>query len=163
MEKCFLDSVLASLWSLSVLKDFETKVILENTVFGAKIKNTGFVGFWAYNSITIVLISVVLVTIFAGIKFSKKPIIISFFAPLTFGVYIIHNNDCFARQFISGHFKNFSSFNPVLLFFAIIATSFAIFLICSFIDYIRLILFKLLRIKQNLLIIEKRLKRTLLK
>ena len=83
------------------------------------------------------------------IKFNKYlSRIITFIGPLTFDVYLIHENTYIRNIYIKTIFNNtskdFQSFNIFLL---IHKKSFSIFFICVFIAYIRNIIFKFIRIK----------------
>ena len=90
-------------------------------------------------------------------KINNKFIIkmISFFTPLTFSTLLIHDF-LFYKSFYIAFFKYVNSFNFNMLFFKIYGLSIFSFFFCAFIDYFRLILFKLLKIKKLSLFIEKK-------
>ena len=80
--------------------------------------------------------------------------IISFFSPLTFGVYLIHNHLLVRIYVIKDKYSwllKYSSFKCILLEFV---ESLKIFILCSFIDYIRLLLFKIIRIREICIFIQ---------
>jgi hypothetical protein len=74
--------------------------------------------------------------------------IIAFFAPIAFGVYLIHEEPLIRDNFINGRFKEYLQFNPVVMVLLVLATAFAIWFICSLIDRLRLKLFEVLKVKQ---------------
>ena len=82
--------------------------------------------------------------------------IISFFSPLTFAVYLIHMNHIFCENIISNIFKNDKGdLNLNSLMILVIIKCFKIFFICCFIEYLRQILFAILKIKNLSIYIEK--------
>ena len=114
--------------------------------------------FLEYISPTIVIQALSLVLFFANLKIKNKIIIkvILFFVPLNFSVNIIHT-----RIFLMNiplrnkFFKYIESLKPQFLFFKIYTISIIIYFICITIDYIRLLLFKILRIRKLSNFIEK--------
>jgi hypothetical protein len=85
--------------------------------------------------------------------------IITFFAPITFGVYLIHEEPLIRDNFINGRFKEYLQFNPVVMVLLVLGTAFAIWLVCSLIDKLRLKLFEVLKVKQLASNIEDSLKK----
>ena len=88
-------------------------------------------------------------------KINKKVIV--FFAPLSFGVYLIHTNAAIWENVMKNNFifiTNYLSFKFVLLIFM---SAILIFVGCAFIDYFRIKLFKICRL--NILVdkIEKKI------
>lgn len=102
------------------------------------------------NSLPMIL-QVFCITIFISqIKFNKSfSNVISFIAPLTFDVYLIHENPYVRNTYIINSFKN-NCENEKLSYinFLICKKSLFIFFICIFIGFMRYKLFKILRIKQ---------------
>ena len=103
-----------------------------------------------YTSPSSVIISICFICIFSNLDIKSKFIqkLISFLAPLTYGVYLIHNHSIIFHYVIKPYYfwlLKYSSFKLVII---IILESSKIFIICSFIDYLRLVLFKLLRIME---------------
>ena len=85
--------------------------------------------------------------------------IICFFGPLLFGVYLFHMHYLIKRNIVMHSFDNIStdkSLNSVVVL--IFGKSFKLFIICIIIDYIRNLLFSLLRIKKILIFIETKMK-----
>ena len=96
------------------------------------------------------LIQACLITIFiAQIKFNKYlSNIFTFIGPLTFDVYLIHENHYIRKIYISNIFSN-SSNNLILsnILSLIFKNALLIFIICIIIAYIRNIIFRILKIK----------------
>ena len=81
--------------------------------------------------------------------------IFSFFGPLNFGVYLIHMNIVFNYKILIRIFtkdKNNLSLNSTLLL--ILKKTLTIYFSCIFIEYLRFILFRLIRIKKICILLE---------
>lgn len=101
-----------------------------------------------YVSPTILLSAIALLLFFRRIhinRVTKK--LIGFFAPVTFGVYLIHEQPLVRQYLVSDKFARYGSYSPALLVLSVIGTVFCIWLVCSLLDAIRLYLFKVLKIK----------------
>ena len=72
--------------------------------------------------------------------------IISFFAPVTFAVYLIHDNRNFRQYMISSRFSFLAELNPALMVLIVLAAVITVFVVCSCVDKVRILLFKLLKI-----------------
>ena len=111
-----------------------------------------------YTSPTVVAQALSLIFFFSNIKINNKYLIriISFLYPLNFSVNIIHTRFFFSQIQSSLAFtKYIKSLSPKNLFFKIYGISIVIYLICTFIDYLRFLLFKILRIRNICCYIEK--------
>ena len=108
-----------------------------------------------YTSPSSVIISIYLITILSkpeiNNKISQKTI--SFLAPLTYGVYLIHNHKLVRNYVIKNRYSWILKSNSVILIIMVMFQSLKIFFYCSFIDYIRLLFFKMLKIKKICIII----------
>ena len=83
---------------------------------------------------------------------------ISFFTPLTFNVQLIHARlfqNASKFKFIKYFFHYIKKMKSNILFFKIYGFSILIFFLCSLIDYFRYILFKLIKVREFCLFIEK--------
>ena len=76
--------------------------------------------------------------------------LILFFNPLNFNVTLIHG------QIIMILFSSINSLTSKLLFFKIYGLSILIYLVCSFIDYFRFLIFKLFKIRDLCIYIEQK-------
>lgn len=117
-----------------------------------------------YTSPTILFCGIFLVIAFSKMKFNgifKK--LISFFAPISFGVYLIHCNNLMLGKFWVGSFSKFTDYRIVKMIFFVFALAVMVYLICSLIDYIRHLLFKLFRVKEHILKLENKYVKDLFK
>ena len=111
---------------------------------------------WEYTAPSSVIISTFFILFCSKleINFIIFQKIISFFAPLTYGVYLIHNHAIIRIHIITGKYTFLLKYHSLELIFGILTESLKIFLFCSIIDFIRLIIFKILRIRQICISIE---------
>ena len=116
--------------------------------------------FLSYISPTTIIQALSLIFFFSNININNNYLIkaISFLYPLNFSVTIIHQI-FFASQIkpVQKLFNFIKSLSSNKLFFKIYGISIGIYFICTSIDYIRLLLFKALRIKNISYYIEKKL------
>jgi len=112
------------------------------------------------NSFSMISQSISLTLFFSQIKFNKYiGKIITFLGPLTFGVYLIHENEYVRKNIIGNLFANDSINLPLkAVIFLVIYRTFLIFLICSIMDYFRHIIFMLFKIRKICIYLEKKLK-----
>ena len=96
-----------------------------------------------YNCIIVVVASVALFIMFLRIKIHNNILtkIIRFFAPLTLGVYLIHDNPNIRNILWNRIFTQGNLISNPLVVFQVILRMLIIFLCCSFVDYFRSILF----------------------
>lgn len=117
-----------------------------NMVFNDKSFRLLFTG---YTSPVIFAAAVFLLLFFARLNinnFWKR--IIGFFAPASFGVYLLHVEPLVWNNVLYQRFTPYASLNPALLTLAIIGTALGIWLLGSLTDRIRIAVFRLLRIKK---------------
>lgn len=110
----------------------------------------------SYKSPTIVMAAICLLLFFEKINISsfwKK--IISFFSPMAFGVYLIHNHPLISSYFMKLRFIEYASFSWIIEILAVLGTAACINIICYAIDFIRLELFKILHVRQKIDLLEK--------
>jgi len=109
------------------------------------------------NSFAMVLQSISIILILLKIKYNKNIAkIISFFGPLSFSAYLIHNHQDIRPLLFPSIFRNISSLNLSFkyLLFLIITKGTIVFFACMIIDYLRYLLFTFLRIRQICIFIE---------
>ena len=105
--------------------------------------------FISYVSPTILLAAVALLLLFSNVSLNKIAIkMVSFFAPLTFGVYLIHEEPLVRQYMISKRFAIYGGFSPIVMVICVVGTAIGIWLLCSLIDFVRAYLFKILKIKE---------------
>lgn len=107
---------------------------------------TGFVA--QYTSPTIFLAGVMLFAVFVQIKLPEKAKkIVSFVSPCAFGVYIIHANPILWDRLITYRYAQFIKYSPLGMMAAVLLTAICMFLVLALVDFVRLQIFNLLRIK----------------
>lgn len=104
--------------------------------------------FVSYTSPIAVGEAVCLLLCFSNLKLNNKKLIklISFITPTIFSVYIIHVHPLVFWRIINGAFTWLTQYNWLVSFLLIIAIALAIFMGCTALDYIRILLFKILKI-----------------
>lgn len=110
-----------------------------------------------HTSPTILTASILMVLIFERIyvsQFMQK--IIIFFAPTAFSVYLIHAHPFIWNYFLKQKFVRYATFSVPLEILLIFFTSVIIFVLCSFIDLIRIFLFNKFKLKQHLASFEEK-------
>ena len=114
--------------------------------------------FLEYFSPTTVIQALSLIFYFSNLKINNKYLIqaILFFTPLNFNVTLIHSKIFFSKlPMILEFFKYIKSLTPNYIFFKIYGISILVYFICATIDYFRFLLFKVLRIRNLCIYIEK--------
>lgn len=80
--------------------------------------------------------------------------LVAFFAPVSFGVYLIHTHLIFFGQVLKGLFASFAQMAPWLLVLCVAGAAAAIYLGCSLLDWVRKLLFDLLHVKIGMVALE---------
>lgn len=112
-----------------------------------------------YIAITTVAMGVFLLLYFSRITVGPRLArIVSFFAPLSFSVYLIHDNEFVRRLIVADAFRELAGWRAPLMLIAIFAISAAIYLGCAIIDLMREQLFRHFKIKERLVALEMRLR-----
>ena len=104
-------------------------------------------------------ISFSIIMLFSNINIKSKILIklISFFAPLTYGVYLSHNHLLVRLYIIQKYFLWILKYKSINIVIIEIMCSFGVFMLCCIIDFIRLCIFKFLKIKQLLVLLENKI------
>lgn len=96
----------------------------------------------------VLTVAVCLLILFSRMRVNKTAIkIISVFSPVAFSVYLIHIHPLVRDNILSGFFKAFAGYSAPLLIAAILGAAIAVYAGCTVIDWIRILLFRLIRIK----------------
>ena len=121
----------------------------------------------AYNSPTVLLMSMSLVVLFSRMKFADKcateksasecGAVILKIAPLSFGVYLINTNPYIFRYLMKDRFAHLANYPSLLLAISVILNALVIFLVCIAIDAVRKLIFDLCGLREKLYIIEKKI------
>lgn len=108
-----------------------------------------------YTAPSEVIISFSIVMILSNINVKNKYLVkfISFFSPLTYGIYLIHNHLLIRQYIIKNYFLWMLKYNFYILILISLLCSLLIFIFCSLIDYIRALIFKIMKIKEIILYI----------
>ena len=112
-----------------------------------------------YASPTYLGISISIILIFANINIKNIILIklISFFSSLTYGIYLSHNHLFVRLYIIRKYFLWILKYKSINIVIIEIICSFGIFLFCGFIDFIRLLIFRLLKIKKLFILLERKI------
>lgn len=102
---------------------------------------------YRYDSPTMVIGAIALLSIFAKIKVNNEKVIkiINLITPLTFSVYLIHNNQLVKNHIVLKYLPVVGELSTISMVLASIAISIGVFVLSLFIDWIRLKLFKIIR------------------
>lgn len=74
--------------------------------------------------------------------------IIGFLSPMALGVYIIHANPLIWNHFVKDFAVSYVQHDSIVFTILVIASALTIYLVCSLIDYIRIMLFQLIQVKR---------------
>lgn len=97
-----------------------------------------------YVSPTILLCAMCLVVLFSRIDIKSK--LVSFISPLCLGIYLFQTNEIIQEKFMHWGFTFINDAPLVLAFLYIIGCGLLVFIVGAVVDYIRILLFKLLKI-----------------
>lgn len=140
--------ILITLFSKIFIQYISIKVLGKNIDGGILID---------YVSPTVIIASILLVLIFRNINFMGYSIkIISFFSPLAFSVYLIHNNNLINKYIIIDSLKQIVDLKWYLFVIVIMGSTICIYILCSMIDLIRVLLFKKFKVKKKIEFFGKR-------
>lgn len=131
-----------AVYVLSMLAAFAGKMIL--TALGGKEER-----FVSFPSFFVLLGSMALLMFFSRVSVAK-PVrkFTEFFAPNTFAVYLIHVHPCVWNYILAGAFKAFAARPAYIMLLEILAAAAVIFFVCAFVDKLRALIFKLLRLNR---------------
>ncbi|MEG2053546.1 MAG: acyltransferase [Oscillospiraceae bacterium] len=103
--------------------------------------------FVSYISPLIVLGAIALFVFFSQLNFDHGKSLILHLASVSFGVYLISEQANFRELIIKNRFADLATLPWYLMIFWVLACAVAIYLVCSFVDYLRKTLFKWLHIR----------------
>lgn len=105
--------------------------------------------FFHYTSPTMVIMAMTLFCLVVKKTFTPLLIkIIGTISPMTLSVYVIHENLMIRKHFFNHFAECFADYNAVLYVCMIVFSAFIIYVSCSAIDYLRIYLFRLMKIKE---------------
>ncbi|MBQ8765638.1 MAG: hypothetical protein IJZ16_02430, partial [Clostridia bacterium] len=137
------------LYLAGVFLTFGHKIVVEyyNFKVNGEMVNEG--SLIKYTSPTMVLCATALLCLFAKVRFKdgmKK--LTATFSPYAFSVYLIHTAPFVWSKVMKNRFELYAEFNPILMLLAVFGTAIGIFLLCSLIDFVRIKIFRILKIKE---------------
>lgn len=141
---------------ISLIKFIINVKTLNNKKIGKKFDEIN------YTTPLLVLLAISFIILFSNINIKNQLIIkyISFFSPTTFGIYLIHGHLLFMKYIIYHNFLWILKYkNFFIIFLLEISCSIGIFLFCSLTDFIRALLFKLLKLKKLCILTENFIKK----
>lgn len=125
---------------------------LADTVYISHNADAMILGGTTYNYVSpfTVIAAVSLFMLVRGTEIKSRFLawLIGFFAPVTFGVYLIHVHPLVFSNIMSGNFAFIAGFHPIAIIPAIILAAVLMFIALSAVEYIRILLFRLLRINK---------------
>lgn len=133
----------------AVILSFAEKVIVEYVKFAVNGEQVDEGLLIKYTSPTIILCAVSLLCLFAKVDFKdgmKK--FTAIFSPFAFSVYLIHVAPFVWTKVMKDRFVSYVELNPIVMILAILVTAVGIFALCSLIDFVRVQIFKLLKVKE---------------
>lgn len=104
----------------------------------------------AYTSPTILIPSIALLLLFINYTKTKHVKVMSVCAKTTFGIYLIHTNPLVLHTWMTGAFIGAATMNLWQLLLILIGSTAGIFIVCAVIEFLRIKLFELLRIRKLL-------------
>ena len=111
-----------------------------------------------YNSPFVLGMGMALLVLFANAKVPKWLVKLSaIFAPVSFGVYLLHLHPCVHDHILQDAFAPLANQPAWILMPLVFVITLGIYILCSAIDYIRLRLFRLIRIKAMLIKIDNKI------
>lgn len=159
-QYCPLNKTPGFLWLLSyiaiVLLSWGNLLIKNHYVAMGSTAGS-YINLIQYTSPTILLAAISLLMFFSKINvgYYFKPIV-SAIAPLTFGVYLIHDNKFVRNIVIRNSLQGIASERTSVLILSVLLLACCIFVVCILFDAVRNKLFQILHIKEIIKIIDKK-------
>ena len=158
MGKAFIGYLITTIlsWGFKMIADAAPLLLGEDNGIGSFIAS--YSGrLIRHISPTLLLSAVFLLLLFSQIRMpvlAKK--ITAFLSPMAFSVYIIHAHPLIWENLMLTRFRSYSLLPAPVLVIAVLGTSVAIFVGCSFCDMLRVFIFKKLELKQKIEKMEKK-------
>lgn len=153
---------LISLYMFCVLSTWINKIFGEflNVNYNEMAKN--WISFVSYVSPTILFSAIALLLLFSKIepKVNSKTLIRRI-SPLSFSVYLIHDNPLVRKYFISAQYVSCTTSTPFLLILTVLSNALLIFIVCVLIDSARFRLFEVIKLKTLCINIEQKITKIL--
>ena len=101
---------------------------------------------FSYNTTPLVVLEAIGLLVFFSQKKLRKNTLIRFFAPVSFGVYLIHTHPLIYSYILKNVFVGYISYNALTMLLLSMATMLAIYVLCSLVDFVRIKIFARLRV-----------------
>ena len=95
----------------------------------------------------ILVISVLAINLFAGLKIARGQKAIKTLSTATFGIYLVHEHKAFRQLFIDDHFRWICDLHWIWIFLAVVGSAAVIFCVSFAVEYGRARLFKMIGLK----------------
>lgn len=124
------------------------KYVTEWMLFGVLGKKMAGGIFYEYTSPTTVICAIALVSFFANTKLNERMIrFTKFFAPVSFGVYLIHELKVVREVILVDRFCGYADQNIFLMLLLVLLTSLMLWFVCSMVDKLRLMFFDAIKVR----------------
>lgn len=132
-------------------------IILKNSYFFSKFVSDGFL--IKHNSFPIFIASISIFIILIRLKISNRYLkrFIKRLAPATFGVYIIHAQTWIWVLVMKDGFKFLIKYDAVTMILLVLSIAFMIYMLCSYLEMIRVYLFKKFKVNKIIDVTSKKI------
>ena len=115
------------------------------------LRNKWYTQYVSYTSPTIFIGSIALLAFFSNLKIKSNFLknAIDVLTPASLGVYIIHVNPLVYWRILADSTTPFLQYNTSMMLLRVLLAAFGIYMICSLIDLVRIVIFKKLKIKEK--------------
>ena len=122
--------------------------ILKNPYIFSELLSDGFLV--KHNSFTILFASILIFVMLIRLKLNNKYLkrFIKRLSPATFGVYIIHVHSWVWVLFMQDRFKSLINYNSIIMILLVLFYAFMIYMLCSYLEMIRIYIFKKFKINK---------------
>lgn len=156
----FSNKVLLIILTLTLFITWMTKMLfsfLLSPMFGNIFCSIG--NFFIINlSPMILIIAVCFLLLFVEIKNSKcGRVIVNYFSPVAFGVYIIHENEFINKIFIADKFVFLIELSFWKIPIVVFGSALVIYIVCAIMEWIRIMIFSLCKVDKFAAFIEKKI------
>jgi surface polysaccharide O-acyltransferase-like enzyme len=136
-----------ALWLGCSLVSFAVKAVLQNHPIG--VGGVVFGGDWmmSFTSPPTLLGAAALLVFFSRLELSGAALrFTKFFAPASFGVYLLHVHPCVWNVLLAGAFVPLLKLPAALVPLAVLISAAAVFFVCAIVEKLRALVYKLLRV-----------------
>ena len=134
-------------------------LILKNPYIFSKLLSDGFL--IKHNSFTILVASILIFIMLIRLKPKNKYLkrFIKRLSPATFGIYIIHTQSWVWVLLMKDRFKNLINYKGIIMILLVLFYAFMIYMLCSYLEMIRIYIFKKFKINKIENVIYKKAKK----